>query len=165
VRIFGRKSRTRQTLGSHKIWVFRHRSEQLVDREDRRELKEALVHVLGAKASPETILTVDKHRPSRLTVAGLRCRSPPIKVSINMFPSSLWSRRSKPYWKLTTVARKNTNSSKPLRERANAAPSRSQPPQPLDRHRVTLASAVKSQWQPSVRSDLNTRVEILIWLV
>jgi hypothetical protein len=53
------------------------------------ELKEALVHVLGAEASPEAALTVDKYRPSRLTVAGLRYRSPPIKVSINTFPSSL----------------------------------------------------------------------------
>jgi hypothetical protein len=53
------------------------------------ELKEALVHVLGAETSLEAALTVDKHRPSRLTVAGLRYRSPPIKVSINTFPSSL----------------------------------------------------------------------------
>jgi hypothetical protein len=61
----------------------------LVDREARRELKEALAHILGAEASPEDTLTIDKHRPSRLTVAKLRCRSPPIKVSINTFPSSL----------------------------------------------------------------------------
>jgi hypothetical protein len=61
----------------------------LVGREARRELKEALAHVLGAKASSEAALTIDKHRPSRLTVVGLRCRSPPIKVSINMFLSSL----------------------------------------------------------------------------
>jgi hypothetical protein len=61
----------------------------LVGQEARRELEEALVHVLGAEASPEAVLIVDKHRPSHLTVAGLRCRSPPIKVSINTFPSSL----------------------------------------------------------------------------
>jgi hypothetical protein len=61
----------------------------LVVREARRELKEALVHVLGAEASPEAALTVDKHRLSRLTVAGLCWRSSPIKVSINTFPSSL----------------------------------------------------------------------------
>jgi hypothetical protein len=61
----------------------------LVGREARRELKEALAHVLGAEASLEAALTINKHRPSHLTVAGLRCRSPPIKVSINMFPSSL----------------------------------------------------------------------------
>jgi hypothetical protein len=61
----------------------------LVGREARRELKEALMHVLGAEASPEAALTVDKHQPSRLTVAGLRCHSPLIKVSINTFPSSL----------------------------------------------------------------------------
>jgi hypothetical protein len=53
------------------------------------ELEEVLVHVLGAEASPEAILTVDKHRPSRLTVARLRCCSSPIKVRINTFPSSL----------------------------------------------------------------------------
>jgi hypothetical protein len=58
-------------------------------REARRDLKEALAHVLGAKFSPEATLTVDKHRPSRLTIAELLCRSAPIKVSINTFPSSL----------------------------------------------------------------------------
>jgi hypothetical protein len=61
----------------------------LFGREARRELKEALAHVLGAEASLEAALTINKHRPSHLIVAGLRCRSPPIKVSINMFPSSL----------------------------------------------------------------------------
>jgi hypothetical protein len=48
-----------------------------------------LAHVLGAEASLEATLTVGKHRSIRLTVAGLHCRSPPIKVSINTFPSSL----------------------------------------------------------------------------
>jgi hypothetical protein len=110
VRIFGRKTRTRWTLGSYKIRVFHRRSEQLVSREARRELKEALAHVLGAKSSPEAALTINKHQLSRLTVVGLCCRSPPIKVSINMFPSSLWSRRSKPYQKPTTVAWENSNS-------------------------------------------------------
>jgi hypothetical protein len=61
----------------------------LVGREARREFEEALAHVLRAEASLEAALTVDKHRPSRLTVAGLHCRSLPIKVSINTFPSSL----------------------------------------------------------------------------
>jgi hypothetical protein len=61
----------------------------LVGREARRELEEAFVHVLRVEASPEAALTVTKHRLSRLTVAGLRCRSPPIKVSITKFPSSL----------------------------------------------------------------------------
>jgi hypothetical protein len=61
----------------------------LVGREARRELEEALVHVIGAKASPEAALTIDKHRLSHLTVAGLRCLSPLIKVSIKTFPSSL----------------------------------------------------------------------------
>jgi hypothetical protein len=115
VRIFGRKLRTRRTLGSHQIRLFRRRSEQLVGREARRELKEALAHVLRAKASPEATLTIAKHRPSCLTVAGLRCRSPPIKISINMFPSSLWSRRSKPHRKLTTVTQENSNFGEPPR--------------------------------------------------
>jgi hypothetical protein len=61
----------------------------LVGREVRRELEEALAHVLGAEASAEAALTVAKHRPSCLTVAGLRCRSPLIKVSIITFLSSL----------------------------------------------------------------------------
>jgi hypothetical protein len=53
------------------------------------ELEEALVHVLGVKASLEAALTIDKNRPRRLTVARLCYCSPPIKVSINTFPSSL----------------------------------------------------------------------------
>jgi hypothetical protein len=61
----------------------------LVDREARRELEEALAHILGAEASPEAALTVDKHQSSCLTIAGLRCCSLLIKVSINMFPLSL----------------------------------------------------------------------------
>jgi hypothetical protein len=89
VQIFDRKSRTRRTLGSHPIQVFRRRSKQLVGQEARRELEEALAHVLGVEASSEVTLTVTKHRPSRLTIAGLRCYSPPIKVSIITFPSSL----------------------------------------------------------------------------
>jgi hypothetical protein len=89
VRIFGRKSRTHQTLGSHQIQVFCCRSKKLVGQEARRELEEALAHVLGVEASPQAALTIAKHRPSRLTVVMLRCRSLPIKVSINMFPSSL----------------------------------------------------------------------------
>jgi hypothetical protein len=115
VRIFDRKTRTHWTLGSHQIRVLRRRSEQLVGREARRDLKEALVHVLGAEASSEVALTVDKHRPSHLTIAGLCCCSPPIKISKNTFPTSLWSRRSKPYRKPTTVARENSYSSEPPR--------------------------------------------------
>jgi hypothetical protein len=61
----------------------------LVGREARRELEEASAHVLGAKASLEAALTVAKHWLSHLTVVGLCCRSPPIKVSIIEFPSSL----------------------------------------------------------------------------
>jgi hypothetical protein len=118
VQISGRKSRTRRTLGSHQIRVFHRQSEQLAGREARRELKEALVHVQGAEASPKAALTVDKQRSSHLTVAGLRCRSPLIKVSINTFPSSLWSRRSKPHRKPTIVARENLNSSKLSRSAA-----------------------------------------------
>jgi hypothetical protein len=115
VQIFGRKWITRQTLDSHQSRVFRRRSEQLVCREARRELEEALAHILGAEVSPEAALTVAKHRLSRLTVAGLRCCSPPIKVRIITFPSLLWSRRSKPHQKPTTVAQENSNSSEPLR--------------------------------------------------
>jgi hypothetical protein len=122
VQIFGRKSRTRRTLDSHQIWVFRRWSEQLVGREARRELKEALAHVLGAEASPEAAPTVDKHQSSHLIVARLRCRSPPFKVSISMFPSSLWSCRSKPYRKLTTVARENLNSDEPPRAVVTSPP-------------------------------------------
>jgi hypothetical protein len=113
VRIFGRKSGTYWTLGSHQVRVFRRRLEQLGGREARREIKEALAHVLGAEASPEAALTVDKHQPSRLTIARLRWRSPSIKVSINTFSSSLWSRRSKPHRKPTIVARENSNSGEP----------------------------------------------------
>jgi hypothetical protein len=123
VRFVGRKSRTRRTLGRHQIRVFHRQSEQLVDREARRELEEALAHVLGAEASSEAALTVDKHWPSRLTVAWLRCYSPPIKASINTFPSLLWSRRSKPHKKLTTVAQENSNSSELPRLAASAAAS------------------------------------------
>jgi hypothetical protein len=61
----------------------------LVSREARRELEEALAHVLGAEASPEAALTVSNHRQSHLTIVGLYRRSPPIKVSINTFPSTL----------------------------------------------------------------------------
>jgi hypothetical protein len=113
VRIFGRKTRTYRTLRSHQIRVFRRRSEQLVGREARRELEEAMVHVLGAKPSPQAALTINKHQPSHLTVAGLHCRSPPIKVSINTFPSSLWSHRSKPHQKPITVAQENSTSGEP----------------------------------------------------
>jgi hypothetical protein len=114
VRIFSCKSRTHQTLGSYQIWVFRRHSEQLIGREARRELEEASAHVLGVKASPNAALTA-KHRSSCLTIAGLRYRPLPIKVSIIEFPSSLWSRRSKPHRKPTTVAWENSNSGEPPR--------------------------------------------------
>jgi hypothetical protein len=129
VQIFGRKTRTRRSLGSHQIQVFCRRSEQLAGREARRELKEALTHVLGAEPSPEAAL-IDKHRPSCLTIVGLCCHSPPIKVSINTFPSSLWSRRSKPYRKLTTVARENLNSGEPPRSAATHHREREPTPPP-----------------------------------
>jgi hypothetical protein len=61
----------------------------LVGREVRSELEEALAHILGAEASPDAALTINMHWPSRINIVGLRCRSPPIKVSINMFDSSL----------------------------------------------------------------------------
>jgi hypothetical protein len=110
VRIFGHKSRTHWTLGSHQIWVFCHRLKQLISREARRELEEASAHILGAEASSEAAHTVSMHRPSRLNVAGLRCRPSLINVSLIEFPSSLWSRRSKPHRKPTTMARENLNS-------------------------------------------------------
>jgi hypothetical protein len=115
VRIFGRKSRTRWTLGSHQIWVFHRRSEQLIGREARREFEEASAHVVGAEASPEAVLTITKHRPSHLTVVGLRSRPLPIKISLIKFHSSLWSRRVKPHRKPTTVAWENSNSGEPPR--------------------------------------------------
>jgi hypothetical protein len=61
----------------------------LVGREARRELEEALAHILGAEASPETTHTIDQHQLSSLTVAGLCFYSRTIRVSINMFSSSL----------------------------------------------------------------------------
>jgi hypothetical protein len=82
VQIFGCKSRIHRTLGSHKIRVFRHRSEQLVSQEARWEFKEALAHVLGAEASPEAALTVTRLRLSRLTIVGLTCQYPLIKVPL-----------------------------------------------------------------------------------
>jgi hypothetical protein len=115
VQIFDRKSRTCWTLGSHQIRDFCRRSEQLVGWEDIREFKEPSAHVLGAEASPEAALTIARHRSSRLTIAGLRCRSPPIKVSIIVFSSLLWNRRSEPQWKPTTLARENSNSGEPPR--------------------------------------------------
>jgi hypothetical protein len=154
--IFGRKSRTRRTLGSHKIRVFRHWSERLVGREARRELKEALVHALGAKTSPKAALTVDNHRPSRLTIVGLHCRSPPIKVSTNTFPSSLWSCRSKPHQKPTTVARENLSSGEPLRSAATRRHEREPTPPP----------AVASHLSHRIGDErLRLEAEIPIWLV
>jgi hypothetical protein len=151
VQIFGRKWRTRRTLGSHQIWVFRHRSEQLVGREARRELKEAFAHVLGAKASPEAALTINKHRPSCLTVVGLRCRSPPTKVSINTFPSSLWSCRSKPHRKLTTVAQENSNSDEPPRSAALRRREREPAPPPAGASR--LSRRIRDE-RPRLEADI-----------
>jgi hypothetical protein len=124
VRISGRKSGTRWTLGSHQIQVFRHCSEQLVGWEARRDLEEASAHVLGVEASLEAAITVTKHRSSHLTIAELRCRPPLNKVSIIKFPLSLWSRRSKPHQKLTTVPRENLNSGEPPRSAVTRRPSR-----------------------------------------
>jgi hypothetical protein len=124
VRIFDRKTRTRRTLGSHQIRVFHRRSEQLVSREARRKLEKALVHVLGAEASPEAALTVEKHRPSRLTVAGLRCHSPLIKVS-------------KPHRKPTTVARKNSNSGEPPLSVVTCRCERERAPPPAEASRLS----------------------------
>jgi hypothetical protein len=56
-----------RTRASHQIQDLCCRSEQLVSREPRRELVEALAHVLGAEASPEAALTITKHQPSCLS--------------------------------------------------------------------------------------------------
>jgi hypothetical protein len=143
--MFGRNSRTCRTLGSHQIWVSRRRSEQLVGREAKKELEEALAHVLGAEASPKAALTIDKHRQSRLTVVMPHCHSPLIKVSINTFPSSLWSRRSKPHRKPTIVAQENMKTGEPpcsatmrRREREPA------PPQPEPT--VSAVGSVMNNW-------------------
>jgi hypothetical protein len=156
VRIFSRETRTRRTLGSHQIWVFRRRSEQLVGREARRELEEALAHVLGAEASPEAALTIDKHRSSLLTIVGLRCRSSLIKVSINTFPSSLWSHRSKPHRKSTTVARENSNSDKLPCSAVTRSREREPAPPPLRASR--LSRRIGDEW-------LRLEAEIPVWLV
>jgi hypothetical protein len=163
VRIFGRKSRTRRTLGSHQIWFFRHWSEQLVSREAGRELKEALAHVLGAEASPEATLTVDNHRPSRLTVAGLRCPSLPIKVSINTFPSLLWSRRSKFLQKPTTVARENTNFGELPHSASTSRREREPAPPPAGASRLSRRIGDK---RPRLETEIPIcliQSELLIW--
>jgi hypothetical protein len=146
VQIFGRKSRTRRTLGSHQIQVFRRCSEQLISWEPRGEFEEAPTHILGTEASPEAALTVTKHRPSCLNVAGLRCCPPPIKVSLIKFSSSLWSHRSKLHRKPTTVAWENPNSCEPPCSAVCAAPGQSQPPQPYDRWWTT---EIRSRDTPS----------------
>jgi hypothetical protein len=129
VHIFSRKSRTCRTQGSHQIRAFHCRSEQLIGREARREFEEALPHVLGAEASPEATLTITKHRPSRITITGLRCRPPPIEVSLIKFP-----RRCDPVG--ANHIGKDHRGSRKLKLRrawAYAAPDRSQLPQPSDR--------------------------------
>jgi hypothetical protein len=60
--IFARKSRTRRTLGSHQIRVFRRRLEQLVGQEARREHKEASAHALEVRAPPEEDLNAVEAR-------------------------------------------------------------------------------------------------------
>jgi hypothetical protein len=156
VQIFSRKSRTRRTLGSHQIQVFHRRSEQLIGWEARRELDEASVHVLGVKASPEAALTVTKHRPSRLTIARLRCLPPLIKVSIIKFPSSLWPRKSKPHRKLTIVAWENSNSGEPPRSAVTRCRER-EPALPL------AETSRLNHWIGDERPRLET--EIVIHLV
>jgi hypothetical protein len=61
----------------------------LVSQEARRELEEALVHVLGAEASLEVALTVAKYWLGRLIVTELYCHFALIKVSIITFLSSM----------------------------------------------------------------------------
>jgi hypothetical protein len=66
--IFARKSRTRRTLDSHQIQVFRGRLEQLVKQEARREHKEASAHAPEAGAPPEDAFTAANRRPSCLPI-------------------------------------------------------------------------------------------------
>jgi hypothetical protein len=155
VQIFSRKLRTCRTLGSHQIQVFYRRSEQLVSREARREFKEALAHVLGVEASPEAALTVVKHRPSRLTIARLCCRSPLIKFSIIEFPSSLSSRRSKPHQKPTTVARENSNSGESLRSAVTCHREREPTPPPAGASR--LDHRIGDEW-PRLEAGISIRL-------
>jgi hypothetical protein len=154
--IFGRKSRTWRTLGSHQIQVFHCQLEQLVGWEARRELEKALAHILGAKASPEAALTVDKHQMSHLTIAGIRCRSPPIKVSINTFPSSQWSCRSKPHRKPTTVARENLNSGEPPRSAATRRHEREPALPPAGASR--LDRQISDEW-PKLEDEITVRYD------
>jgi hypothetical protein len=56
-----------------------------------------------------------RSQPSRLAIARPRCCPLLTKVSIIEFPSSLWSCRSKPHRKPTTIARENWNSGEPPR--------------------------------------------------
>jgi hypothetical protein len=60
--IFAHKSRTRQTLGSHQIWVLCHRLEQLAGQEAWREHKEASAHALEVTALPEENLNAVEAR-------------------------------------------------------------------------------------------------------
>jgi hypothetical protein len=148
--IFSRKSRTRWTLGSHQIWVFHRCSEQLIGREARRDLEEASVHVLGAEASPEAALTITKHWPSCLTVARLRCRPLPIKVSIIKFRSSLWSRRSKPHREPTTVARENPNSGESPRSAVTGRREREPTPNPAGASRPIVGERPRLKVETTV---------------
>jgi hypothetical protein len=157
VQIFNSKSRTRWNLGCHQIWVFRHHSEQLIGREARRELEEASAHVLGAEASPEAALTVTKHRPSRLTVAGLCCHPPPIKVSLIKFPSSLWSHRSKPHRKPTTVVRENPNSGEPPHSAVTCHREHEPVPPPAEASRPSCRSGSQRPTFNEVRGPVSRR--------
>jgi HPt (histidine-containing phosphotransfer) domain-containing protein len=67
--IFARKSRTRQTLGSHQIQVFCHRLEQLARQEARRENKEALAHALEVRALLEEDLGAVEARSNHTEAA------------------------------------------------------------------------------------------------
>jgi hypothetical protein len=69
--IFARKSRTRQTLGSHQIRVFRRRLEQFTGQEARREHKEASVHTLEVRAPSEEDLDAVEACSNRTDVADL----------------------------------------------------------------------------------------------
>jgi hypothetical protein len=67
--IFARKSRTRQTLGSHQIQVFCHRLEQLAGQEARRHHKEASAHALEVRVASEEDLNTVEARSNRTDAA------------------------------------------------------------------------------------------------
>jgi hypothetical protein len=113
VRIFGRKSRTRRTLGSHQIRFFLPPFGAI---DWSRNYKGARGS-LNARPRSWTSTGGRPHRHQAPDDLPHHCQTPlppsTVKVSLIKFPSSLWSRRSKPYRKPTTMAWENPNSGEP----------------------------------------------------